>query len=198
MKETFEWLRCWSDYAGKSDLPRVLLIGDSINEGYQGFVREMLRGVCYVDYLSCSYAIDSEFYRSVIDEYVKDNTYTLIHWNNGLHGDHVTKASYRDHLCLLLDMMKSNLILATSTIVFEKNNVKINEHWEKLVSERNEAIRKIAKERNIPVDDLFACSCALDISDRSEDGIHYTESGYRALAEQVAGIIEKYITNQVR
>lgn len=32
MKERFEWVQSWCDEALSDDLPRVLLIGDSINE----------------------------------------------------------------------------------------------------------------------------------------------------------------------
>ena len=43
-KERYEWLRSWCDETLSSDLPRVALIGDSITEGYQKQVRELLRG----------------------------------------------------------------------------------------------------------------------------------------------------------
>lgn len=50
MKERFEWVQSWCDEALSDDLPRVLLIGDSITRQYQDRVRELLRGKCYVDY----------------------------------------------------------------------------------------------------------------------------------------------------
>ena len=54
MKERFEWVQSWCDEALSDDLPRVLLIGDSITRQYQDRVRELLRGKCYVDYFSSS------------------------------------------------------------------------------------------------------------------------------------------------
>lgn len=43
MKERFEWVQSWCDEALSDDLPRVLLIGDSITRQYQDRVRELLR-----------------------------------------------------------------------------------------------------------------------------------------------------------
>ena len=43
MKETYEWIHSWCDEAGKRDLPRVLLVGDSITHSYQNEVRELLK-----------------------------------------------------------------------------------------------------------------------------------------------------------
>ena len=34
MKERFEWVQSWCDEAPSNDLPRVLLIGDSITRQY--------------------------------------------------------------------------------------------------------------------------------------------------------------------
>ena len=54
MKETYEWIHSWCDEAGKHDLPRVLLVGDSITHSYQNEVRELLKGKVYVDYVATS------------------------------------------------------------------------------------------------------------------------------------------------
>ena len=56
-KEQKEWIRAWCDDTNEKDLPRVLLIGDSITNGYQEKVRTLLQGVCYVDFIATSYAL---------------------------------------------------------------------------------------------------------------------------------------------
>mgnify|MGYP004680288829 CR=1 FL=1 len=38
MMETFEWIHSWLDHTDRHDHPRVLLIGDSICNGYEEFV----------------------------------------------------------------------------------------------------------------------------------------------------------------
>ena len=45
-KEKYEWIHSWCDEALNNDLPRVLLVGDSITHNYQEKVRELLRGIC--------------------------------------------------------------------------------------------------------------------------------------------------------
>lgn len=80
MKERFEWVQSWCDEAPSNDLPRVLLIGDSITRQYQDRVRELLRGKCYVDYFSSSYAVDSPIYQTLIKAFVGDSKYAIIHF----------------------------------------------------------------------------------------------------------------------
>ena len=91
MKEQFEWIHSWCDEAAQNDLPRVLLVGDSITHSYQEKVRELLRGVCYVDYISTSYAIDTKMYNQLVYNFMTDSKYALIHFNHGLHGIHLSK-----------------------------------------------------------------------------------------------------------
>ena len=80
MKERFEWVQSWCDeaLALSDDLPRVLLIGDTITRQYQDRVRELLRGKCYVDYFSSSYAADSPLYRTLIKAIKDDKTFSDI------------------------------------------------------------------------------------------------------------------------
>ena len=40
MKEQFEWIHSWCDETAQNDLPRVLLVGDSITHNYQEKVRQ--------------------------------------------------------------------------------------------------------------------------------------------------------------
>ena len=85
-KEWFEWISSWCDASTQNDLPRILLVGDSISRGYQDKVRALLKGVCYVDYISLSYAIDTPIYNTIIEKFAADSNYALVHFNHGLHG----------------------------------------------------------------------------------------------------------------
>ena len=98
MKEQFEWIHSWCDEAANDDLPRVLLVGDSIVDGYQAKVRELLHGVCYVDFIATSYGIDTKMYATLLLAFMTDSEYALIHFNNGLHGVHITKRTYQSCL----------------------------------------------------------------------------------------------------
>ena len=48
---------------------------------------------------------------------------------------------------------------------------------------RNQAARKIAAAYALPVIDLYTVSAAMP--DQRTDGVHFTETGYRALAEAI-------------
>ncbi len=187
MKERFEWTQSWCDEAPSDDLPRVLLIGDSITRQYQDRVRELLRGKCYVDYFSSSYAVDFPIYQTLIKAFVGDSKYAVIHFNNGLHGFHVGKRTYKSRLKKLFKSFPedSEVILANTTFVFKEGNIIPDEAWGKRVSERNAAIAELAEEFGFPIDDLYSVSKTIDASGRSNDGTHYTEIGINLLAASV-------------
>lgn len=188
MKECFEWIESWCDHTEKEDLPRVLLIGDSITRGYQACVRTLLSGTFYVDYIATSYAIDTSFYYTLIREFARDSHYNLIHINHGLHGIHVSREVYEERMRELLSELRTTgaaPILATTTVAYEEKSDILSAAWTPRISERNEALRALAEELSLPIDDLYRVSLAIPMSDRSPDGIHYTATGFHTLAENV-------------
>lgn len=185
-KEYYEWLHTWCDSTTANDLPRVLLVGDSITYGYQEKVRELLKGVCYVDYIATSYAIDSKIYNTIVESFFKDSKYDIVHFNHGLHGIHMSKRTYKSCIKKLLNRLKSKTILATSTIVYEPGNNKVDSKWSRRLEERNAAVKELAGEYGYSIDNLYAVSLAINKDFRSDDGTHYKQEGYRAFSESVA------------
>ena len=193
MKEQFEWIHSWCDETLNKDLPRVLLVGDSITHNYQEKIRELLKGVCYVDYISTSYAIDTDIYNKLVYAFMTDSKYDLIHFNHGLHGIHLSKRSYKSRMKKLLSKVAEDvkLILATSTIVYREGNKRLDGAWMKRVRERNAAVQEIAEEKGCNVDDLYTVSTSIPKEYRYVDGTHYLQEGYAILAETVADCIRK-------
>ena len=191
--EQFEWIHSWADDTWNEDLPRVLLVGDSICQGYQEKVREALRGVCCIDYLATSYAIDSKIYNDLVYAFIKSNKYTILHINHGLHGEHMSKRTYKSRLQRLLDRADSTtkIILATSTYVYAAGNKEPDALWMKLVNQRNQAMKKLCEEKGYAVDDLYAASLSIAVEDRHQDGTHYEDTGYAVLAEAVVKSIQE-------
>lgn len=189
-KERFEWVHSWCDETLNSDLPRVLLVGDSITHNYQEKVRACLRGICYVDYISTSYAIDTKMYNHVVYNFMTDSKYALIHFNHGLHGKHLSKRSYKSKVEKLLNKVNIKIILATSTVVFQEGNKQLDSSWMKRVEERNEAVYEIAKEKGYEVDDLYSVSVGIPTEMRYQDGTHYLSDGYEIFANAVAKSIK--------
>lgn len=193
-KEQFEWTYSWCDNADKNDLPRILLIGDSITNGYQSFVRKKLEGVCYVDYVSTSYAIDNPFYSQLIINFVKNSTYDLIHFNHGLHGYHLSDKSFEKRIRKLIDTISSKtttFTIANITCINKPGNKKPHPGWMKRVTSRNSIFESISKEKGFVIDDLYSLSVSMPIEKRFEDGTHYLSEGYDVLSDKVADFIKK-------
>ena len=190
-QEQFEWIHSWSDNANNRDLPRVLLIGDSITNGYQEIVRETLRGEYYVDYIATSYTLNSSLFFKLIINYIKNNKYDIIHLNQGLHGFSMSKKTYKEKLEKLINKIPTSakIILAESTIVKNVGNKTINKKWDKKVDERNTSVNEIAKELNLTVNHLYEVSKNIPNNLRNDDGCHYLPDGYQILAKEVVSTI---------
>ena len=195
MKEQFEWIHSWCDETLNGDLPRVLLVGDSITHNYQEKVRELLRGVCYVDYISTSYAIDAKIYNRLVYDFMTDSDYELIHFNNGLHGIHIPKRTYKSKLKNLLAKVENGrkIVLATSTLVYKEGNKRLDGAWMKRVRERNSAMQELAEEKGYGLDNLYPVSVSIPKDYRYLDGTHYLPEGYAMLAEAVAACIRSHL-----
>ena len=195
MKERFEWIHSFCDEAQNTDLPRVLLVGDSITLGYQEKVRQKLKGVCYVDFIACSYAVDTKIYNNIVLSFAADSNYRLIHFNHGLHGQHMTKRTYFSKMKKLAEKLGKNsrIVFATSTVVFSEGNVRLDKVWTKKLKERNDAVKKLADIRGDSVDDLYAVSVHVPKENRSIDGIHYTDEGYEIFAAAVVECVLSHL-----
>ena len=192
-KEQKEWIRAWCDDTNENDLPRVLLIGDSIVNGYQEKVRELLSGVCYVDFLATSYAIDMPIYHKLVPAFATDSCYDLIHYNNGLHGIHIGKRTYKSGVKKVLKKIADGkkVILATSTIVYKGSTKRKDGAWMKRVRERNAALKELSVELGYDLDDLYEASTTIPFEKRYGDGTHYLVGGYELLAQAVVESIKK-------
>ena len=192
-KEYNEWVHLQCSEANCTGKPRVLLIGDSICNGYQPVVRAKLWGTCFVDYLSTSYTLDSKMFDALVLGLVKDSEYDLIHINQGLHGIHLNKTSYKARFRKLLKKFNTKVVIATSTPAYKEGNKLNHPDWTKRVKVRNEALFELADELKLPVNDLFAVAKTLKITDRAQDGIHYEQSGYEVLGTAVVETIKKQL-----
>lgn len=194
-KEVKEWLRLWCDDTTNDDLPRVLLIGDSINEGYQGHVRNMLAGIAYVDYVSTSYSLDNPIYEKMIVELAKNSHYDLITYNFGLHGAHLSARSYRARYeKVLLKLLKcAPVIPVSTTMVYKPESNRPNAYWKKRVLARNAALYELAEKHNLPVCDLYKVCLTIPVSMRTSDGVHFAQEGYNILATAMTAVLREHL-----
>lgn len=189
VRESIEWLDVWIPNTNDRGLPRVLLIGDSITRGYGKQVEAGLRGKAYVARLATSKSLGDPALLDQVALILREHTFDIIHFNNGMHGDGYSETAYAAALPELLAVLRkqaprARLIFATTTDVRERNNLdKTDAKTERMVR-RNELMTAFAQRENIALDDLF-----LVVSGHPElhapDGVHFTEKGYDALAAQV-------------
>jgi hypothetical protein len=190
IRERIEWADIWVTDADKDDLPRVLLIGDSITRGYFGEVEKHLAGKAYCARLTTSKCVSDPFFPDEVQLLLKQYPFAVIHFNNGLHGWGYSEEQYRDGLLRLMETFKKHgadakLIWATTTPVRDRDNLqKVSERTER-VKARNRIAAEIMKERGIPTNDLFGL--VEQYPDwHSGDGVHFNGKGKLAQGVAVA------------
>ena len=165
--ENTEWSRAYAYGLADSsrNLPRVLLVGDSIVCGYEGGVRRELRGKMNVSYLATSYCVTSPGYMKLLSFHLGEAKYDVIHFNNGLHSLGTPTEDWAKGFRKALELIRAmqpqaKIVWATSTPLKDpKKTAKSRE--------LNEAGAKIVAEMGgIATDDLFA---AMDPLDREKD-----------------------------
>ena len=198
IRERIEWVDMWVTDADKDDLPRVLLIGDSITRGYFGEVEKHLTGKAYCARLATSKCVSDPSFLDEVQLLLKHYRFAVIHFNNGLHGWGYTEEQYQQGLAETVDAIKkqaadAQLIWATTTPVRERGDLKKFGERTERVKVRNRLAAEIMQARDIPTDDLYGL-----VEDQSgwysEDGTHFNTQGKAAQAEQVAESVAELLS----
>ncbi len=181
-------------------LPRVLLIGDSISMGYTLPVRELLKGKANVHRIPENGSATGVGLAK-LDAWLGAGKWDVIHFNWGLHdlkhwkdnkldlaGPQVTPVEeYEKNLRDLVKRFKATgakLIWASTTPVPVESGGRVAKDEEKY----NEVAARVMKSEGVAIDDLHAVVVA-DPSIQRPKNVHFTDAGYKALAEKVADSI---------
>lgn len=190
-RERSEWSNYWWDHAD-TDGDRILLIGDSITNGYAAAVRKQLEGIAFVDLLANSKFIADEAMEREIAYFLSQYSYKAIHFNNGLHGIDLPNAAYQEGYERILRLLLSRgsaLCLAASTPVTIPGRPKmLDSIINAVVLERNRITEQIAAANALPINDLYHAVVGKK-NIRNKDGYHYKAKGYQLLGKQVADCI---------
>lgn len=198
--EKYEWCDFWWEETEKKDKPRVLMIGDSITRAYRPKVFQLIKDKAYVDMLATSKAIDNPSLVCEIDYILghEDFKYKIIHFNNGLHGWHISEEEYEKHLEAVVKHILDNckgakliLTLSTPVTVDGKKDV-INTELTAKVQNRNIAVVKIASKYMLEIDDLYTPMFGKSEL-RVDDGYHYNETGEKVQGAIVADKIKSFL-----
>ncbi len=164
-------------------LPLVLLIGDSITVRYAAEVGTELKGKAYVSLLGTSKAVGDPALLDEIKLVLRQNVYSVIHFNFGLHGD---TADLRAGLADVIATLKhhapnAKLIWATTTPCQKKDDA-----LDTSVIEKNQAAAEHIKMASIVVDDLYTLVAKHPTKLWDAGGVHYTAEGTAIQSKQVA------------
>lgn len=185
--ENVEWSTAYAFGLADStrDLPRVLLVGDSICGGYQSGVRELLKGKMNVSYWISSYCVTSAAYLPLLSVYLDEAKYDVVHFNNGLHSLGTPTEAYAKGLKAALELIRrrqpqAKIVWCTSTPLKDADKTakcrELNVAGAKVVSELG----------GIATDDLFSLLDPLDREANWRDVCHHREETIKFESKQVA------------
>jgi lysophospholipase L1-like esterase len=197
VRENIEWLDVWLPNTNDHGLPRVLLIGDSITRGYGKQVEASLKGKAYVARMATSKSLGDPALLDQVRLILREQSFGIIHFNNGMHGDGYSEEAYKSAFPELVATLRSlapgaRLIWCSTTDVRSRNNLSSVEPKTERIVLRNQIAAAFAKAENIPVNDLFSL-----VREHPEyhatDGVHFNEKGNGILAEQVTAALIKLL-----
>ena len=198
IRERIEWADIWVTDANKDDLPRVLLVGDSITRGYFAEVEKHLAGKAYCARLTTSKCVSDPSFADEVQLLLKHYRFAVIHFNNGLHGWGYTEEQYRDGLIKTVDAIRkqtgdAKLIWAATTPIRDRSDLKKFGERTERIRVRNKFAAEIMKERGIPTNDLFGL-VEQHPAWHSGDGVHFNAKGKEAQGKQVAESVAEWLS----
>ena len=205
----------WSHQA--DDLPKVLIIGDSISIGYLPFVQELMKGKAIVYRIplkpngkpeNCQ---GTTYGLANINRWLSDTKWDVVHFNFGLHDiKHVKPESgkssndpndprqadlkqYKKNLKEIVEKLKATdaqLVFATTT-PYPEGTKPFRGFGDEV--KYNKVALKIMKKNDIPVNDLHAFILPRMEQLQRPVNVHFTEDGSKALGKLVAKSIMDYL-----
>jgi hypothetical protein len=181
------------------NLPRVLLIGDSIVGAYKDQVTASLAGKANVDVWTTGLHEGHPDLLPLLRDVLANGPYAIVHFNIGLHGwpkGRIPEGQYeplmRRYVAVLrTEAPTARLIWASTTPVTVRGVPGIlDPEINPIIAERNVIAARIMAENHIAVDDLNRLMAdKLDLG--AGDQFHWSEAGVEVQSQAVAACILK-------
>ena len=197
----------WKFYADKSkkdDLPKVLLIGDSIMNGYRGRVIASLKGKANVDCWLTPLHLASKALHHDLMRVLEQGPYDVVHFNIGLHGwtlGRIKDGQYEPLMRSYLDILRAHsattrIVWASTTqITVRGKPTELDPVHNKTITKRNVIAAKVMAEYGIPVNDLYGIFIdKLNLA--RGDKYHWKGSGYALMTKNVVRYIEDALVDK--
>jgi hypothetical protein len=198
LREEIEWANIWFPHVRDTNIPHVLLIGDSITNNYYNFVEKDMEGKASIARIATSHFVSDPLLPDLLKLYLSRMKFDVIQFNNGMHGwDHSEdeyRAAFPAFLAAIVDNAKgAKLIWASTTPISVPNHPEQIDPRTERVKARNAIAHEFVSKAGIPEDDLFTLMLAHpELHDAG--GIHFTRAGEEMQGAQVSSVIQKTLS----
>lgn len=176
----------------QENLPNMLMIGNSVMNGYHHFVIDSLKDKANVDYWLTPKHLKSDHLFTDLSKVVSFRKYDVIQFNIGLHGwpkGRILKKEYKPLLKKYVNIIKENapssiIIWASTTPVTEEGKPELNKEINPTIANRNIMAADVMKEMNVGINDLYVIGESnLHLS--KGDRFHWKGEGYTLMGRVV-------------
>ena len=183
--------------------PRVLLIGDSILNGYLSATVKALNGKVYVDAWVNPYCQSDKFNQLLAEVLEKNGPYAVVHINLGLHGwqkGRIQEGTFQPLTEGFINVIrqkcpKARIIWASTTPVRIKNKIgELDPEINAIIIEHNRMAAEVMAKHKIPVNDFYSLLInKLDLA--RPDQFHWNAPASRILANACAKMVLRELPN---
>jgi len=184
----------WDFVKDNSDLPRVLLIGDSISRGYTVPTRKRLAGKVNLHRAPANCGPTGQGLKK-LDIWLGHGKWDLIHFNFGIHDRKSKAEDYAARLEKIVHRLKetgAELIWASSTPLPAGSSSYRQGDCARL----NAAASRVMKKHTIPTNDLYKAIQPHLAKYQNPGDCHFKGPGYEFLGQHVADSILRELTEQ--
>lgn len=184
----------WDFVHDDPNLPRVLLIGDSVSRGYTQSVRKELAGKVNVHRAPANCGPTATGLKK-IEVWLGDGKWDVIHFNFGIHDRNTPIAEYRQRLEQLVERMQkagAKLVWASTTPIPDDPSKK---QTSTSIEERNAVAAEVMAEHGVITNDLFTAITPHLEEMQNPNDVHFNSKGYQFLGQQVARAITQALKN---
>ena len=196
-REAIEWCDIWISHANETNLPRVLLIGDSITRDYYPEVEKRLAGKAFVARLATSRFVADPVLLKEIELVLNQERFDVVLFNNGMHGWQHNEEEYQKGFPKLIKTIwarapKAKLICATTTPLRDGKDITYDtkaKYSDERIAARNTIVTEMVAAQKIPILDLNAV--VRGHPEYHSDNVHFNGQGSQILAAQVSEAVDQ-------
>lgn len=186
-REATEWITSYAYNANDTKLPRVLLVGDSICNGYNKEVCAELAGTAYVTFFATSKCVCDASYLRSLAFFLDEADYAVVHFNNGLHSLSSDRQDWETCLRAAIKLIKAKG--KGAKIVWASSTPLKDPALTAKAQELNAIAARVMAEEGVPTDDLFALMDPLDREANWSDTFHFKGEAKKMQAKAVGDCV---------